>query len=126
MLSIVMCAASVQVIIESAERLSKDIRYFQREHNDSSTGALPDIDMTPFSIVAMAISIGNNSPSYGKGRLPIDLIAGSKAVLFIFSYRNTHPTVSVLSADNRNDVITGIVVLTCGLIGIVDPNRIER
>ncbi|UJR20857.1 hypothetical protein I4U23_023967 [Adineta vaga] len=98
MLSIVMCAASVQIIIESGERLSKDINYFQNNQNISTTDTLPDIDMTPFSITAMVLSIC------------------AKAILFITSYRSVHPSISVLSADNRNDVLSGIVALSCGLI----------
>ncbi len=58
MLSIIMCTASVQIIIESGKRLSQDIQYFQNQHNASSTKTLHDIDMTVFPIIAMVLSIG--------------------------------------------------------------------
>ncbi|CAF1025407.1 unnamed protein product [Adineta ricciae] len=53
-LAIVICAASVQILIESGERPLKDIRYF---HGASSNKTSSDIDVTLFFIVAMVLTI---------------------------------------------------------------------
>ncbi len=53
MLSVLMCTASVQIIIESCKRLSQDIQYFRNQYNASSTKTLHDIDMTTFPIIAI-------------------------------------------------------------------------
>ena len=45
------------------------------------------------------------------------LFQASKAILFILCYRINNPTMSALAEDNRNDVISNIVALICGLIG---------
>jgi len=58
MLSVLMCAASVQIIIQSSKILSQDIQYLQNKHNASSTETLHNIDMTTFPIIAMVFSIG--------------------------------------------------------------------
>ena len=43
----------------------------------------------------------------------------SKAILFVLCYRIKTPTMSALAEDHRNDVVSNIVALFCGLIGIV-------
>lgn len=43
----------------------------------------------------------------------------SKGVLYILSYRSYHPSVSILNEDNKYDVISAIVALTCGLISMI-------
>ncbi|CAF1613812.1 unnamed protein product, partial [Adineta ricciae] len=97
-LSVIMCSASVQVIFESGETLEQDIEYFTNKHNGSSTKTLPDIDMSILPIVSMVITIV------------------SKAILFVLCYRINNPTMYALAEDNRNDVVSNIVALACGLI----------
>lgn len=57
-LSVIMCTASVHLIIEGGQRLSQDIQYFQNRHNVSSTKTLQDIDMVTFPAIVMIFSIG--------------------------------------------------------------------
>ncbi|CAF4657823.1 unnamed protein product, partial [Rotaria socialis] len=98
-LSVIMCAASVQVIFESVQTFADDIEYFTKPYNQTSCKKLPDLDMSIVPIVVMVLTIV------------------SKAVLFLLSYRIDNPTMSALAEDNRNDVASNIVALVCGLIG---------
>ncbi|CAF3742540.1 unnamed protein product [Rotaria socialis] len=100
-LSVIMCAASVQVIFESVQTFADDIEYFTKPYNQTSCKKLPDLDMSIVPIVVMVLTIV------------------SKAVLFLLSYRIDNPTMSALAEDNRNDVASNIVALVCGLIGQV-------
>ncbi len=113
-----MCTVSVQIIIQSSRILSQDIKYLKNKHNASSTETLHNIDMTTFPIIAMVFSIGKIW-FFAILKKCNDFDKVSKGILFILSYSNKHPSVNVLNADNRNDVISGIVALTCGLISIV-------
>ncbi|CAF0740842.1 unnamed protein product [Adineta steineri] len=98
-LSVIMCAASVEVIFESGQTLNQDIEYFTHKNSSSkSTYTLPRIDMTLLPIVSMAITIV------------------TKAILFIFCIRVKNPSIYALAEDHRNDVASNIVALACGLV----------
>ncbi len=56
--SIIMFAASVQVIYESAKTIVEDANYLTNRHNASSGYELRHIDMGIVPIVAMGLTIG--------------------------------------------------------------------
>lgn len=97
-LSVIMCAASVLVIYESINTIIGDSKYFTETN---STNTLSEIDMSAFPIVVMIVT------------------AVAKAILFFLCNRVDTPTMSALSADHRNDVVSNIVALACGLVGRV-------
>lgn len=92
-----MCAASVFVIYESINSIVNDAQFFTQTN---TTKTLSEIDMSALPIVVMIVT------------------ATSKAILFFFCYRVKTPTISALAADHRNDVVSNIVALFCGLIGM--------
>jgi divalent metal cation (Fe/Co/Zn/Cd) transporter len=47
------------------------------------------------------------------------ITAFSKLILFFLCHRVDTPTMSALAEDHRNDVVSNIVALFCGLIGRV-------
>lgn len=57
-LSVIMCSASVQVIIESVTTIVDEVDYFENQHNASSTKTLPQIDMSVVPIIAMCLTVG--------------------------------------------------------------------
>lgn len=92
-----MCAASLFVIYESAITTIDDVRYFKEKN---TTKTLVEINMSALPIIVMAVT------------------AVGKFVLFFVCYRVKTPTMSALAADHQNDVLSNIVALVCGLIGI--------
>ena len=102
-LSVIMCAASVLVIYESINTIVGDAKYFTEKN---STRTLSEIDMSAFPIVVMIVT------------------AASKAILFFLCRQVNTPTMSALAADHRNDVVSNIVALGCGLIG-KEKRRVE-
>ena len=50
----------------------------------------------------------------------------SKAILFVLCYRIKNPTMYALAEDNRNDVVSNIMALACGLIGMIRFHMIEN
>jgi divalent metal cation (Fe/Co/Zn/Cd) transporter len=95
-LAVIMCAASVLVIYESINTIIGDAKYFTEKN---TTETLSAIDMSAFPISTMIIT------------------AVSKAILFFLCHRVDTPTMSALAADHRNDVVSNIVALFCGLVG---------
>ena len=91
-----MIAASVLVIYESINTIVSNAKYFTKKN---TTATLSEIDMSALPIVVMVIT------------------AVSKSILFFLCYRVDTPTMSALAADHRNDVVSNIVALICGLIG---------
>lgn len=91
-----MCAASVLVIYESVNSIVSDAQYFTEKN---TTKTLSEIDMSALPIVVMIVT------------------AISKSILFFLCYRVKTPTMSALAADHRNDVVSNIVALFCGLVG---------
>ncbi len=91
-----MCAASVFIIFESIQTIINDAKFFTEKN---TTRTLAEIDMSAFPIVVMIVT------------------AVSKSILFFLCYRVNTPTMSALTADHRNDVVSNLVALGCGLIG---------
>jgi divalent metal cation (Fe/Co/Zn/Cd) transporter len=92
-----MAAASVFVIYESINTTINDAQFFTEKN---TTKQLDEIDMSAFPIVIMIVTVI------------------SKSILFFLCYRVQTPTMSALAADHRNDVVSNIVALIFGLVGI--------
>ncbi|CAF1946642.1 unnamed protein product [Rotaria magnacalcarata] len=104
-LSVIMCSASIEVILESSRALALDIDYFANPFNASSCRTLQYIDMSTLPVIAMVFTIV------------------SKIILFVLCSRINNPTMSALAEDNRNDVLSNSVALVCGVIG---SNALQR
>ncbi|CAF1083260.1 unnamed protein product [Rotaria sordida] len=96
-LSIVMCAASFQVIFEGVRSVIEDVNYFRNVSGYAYEK--PPVDINPAAISIMCITIV------------------IKIILSVLCYRVSTPTMSALSADHRNDVVATMVALVFGIIG---------
>ncbi|UJR22712.1 hypothetical protein I4U23_025746 [Adineta vaga] len=96
-LSVVMCAASFQVIMEGVRSVIEDINYFRNVSGYAYEK--PPVDINPAAISIMCITVV------------------IKIVLSILCYQISTPTMSALAADHRNDVVATIVALVFGIIG---------
>ena len=121
-LSIVMCAASFQVILEGVRSIVEDVSYFRNVSGYAYE--MPPVDINPAAISIMCITIGTvffiefNFYLYFYGIL-FSLLSNKviKVVLSVLCYRISTPTMSALAADHRNDVVATIVALVFGIIG---------
>lgn len=57
-LSVIMCSASMEVIIESMRVLTQDIDYFMHPYNATSCRSLQDIDMSTLPVTVMVLTVG--------------------------------------------------------------------
>jgi divalent metal cation (Fe/Co/Zn/Cd) transporter len=96
-LSIVMCAASFQVIFEGVRSIIEDVGYFRNVSGYAYEK--PPVDINPAAISIMCITIV------------------IKIILSVLCYRISTPTMSALAADHRNDVVATVVALIFGIIG---------
>ncbi|CAF0890312.1 unnamed protein product [Adineta ricciae] len=96
-LSVVMCAASFQVIFEGVRSVIEDVNYFRNVSGYAYEK--PPVDINPAAISIMCITIV------------------IKIVLAVLCYRISTPTMSALAADHRNDVVATVVALVFGIIG---------
>ncbi|CAF1316670.1 unnamed protein product [Adineta steineri] len=96
-LSIVMCAASFQVIFEGVRSVIEDVNYFRNVSGYAYEK--PPVDINPAAISVMVATIV------------------IKVVLSILCYQIPTPTMSALAADHRNDVVATVVALVFGIIG---------
>ncbi|CAF0720523.1 unnamed protein product [Rotaria sp. Silwood1] len=96
-LSVVMCAASFQVILEGVRSVIEDVNYFRNVSGYAYEK--PPVDINPAAISIMCITVV------------------IKIVLSVLCYRVSTPTMSALAADHRNDVVATVVALVFGIIG---------
>ncbi|CAF4355797.1 unnamed protein product [Rotaria sp. Silwood2] len=98
-LSVVMCAASLQVILEGVRSVIEDVNYFRNVSGYAYEK--PPVDINPAAISIMCITIV------------------IKIILSVLCYRVSTPTMSALAADHRNDVVATVVALVFGIIGAI-------
>ncbi|CAF2128629.1 unnamed protein product [Rotaria magnacalcarata] len=96
-LSIVMCAASFQVIFEGVRSVIEDVSYFRNVSGYAYEK--PPVDINPAAIAIMCVTIV------------------IKIILSVLCYQISTPTMSALAADHRNDVVATVVALVFGIIG---------
>lgn len=96
-LSVIMCSASVQVLVESIQRLFLYIRYLMK-----TIDQMPEVNVNidrPIPIVVMCITII------------------LKIGLYFSCRRIDVETIKALAQDHRNDILSNLIALIAGLIG---------
>lgn len=121
-LSVIMCSASIEVILESSRALALDIDYFAHPFNASSCRTLQYIDMSTLPVIAMVFTISEFYIFLWEKILFIYSFLVTKLILFLLCYRINNPMMLALAEDNRNDVLSNFVALVCGVIGNFNPS----